>query len=396
MKKLIVFTLVIFVFFALSSCDGNGESGTSSPSESSSYEISENQSKSESTVTSDETDTESASEGSSSDTTSDTTSGTGNVVDIRVEFCDINGDNSWQVLHRSVAEILIDYIDNGNWIDGKDKNHNAGYIINYNGNSYHYWAPAGMLIDEKNGLCLYLPSGGTHHHVINGALGYNGPVDVGGESRAMVLIKGNSPSATHIPGVYIPLTEEEEDRLYNAIINGYWADETCDCYGEFLFEVIMPDGGIAKMRYTYVGGEINDETNKRHKTLDEETRKWLDGILRQYIVFEEENPSQETTVSLTVSPSYDNDISIPLTKNEEKIIIGHILSVENWINDNCECIYDCVFRLHKDGKDIKIGYSLTCGTLNVFETPRSCQLSESAKEEIGAILTPRILPFTDC
>lgn len=101
-------------------------------------------------------------------------------------------------------------------------------------------------------------------------------------------------------------------------------------------------------------------------------------------------------VTLTVSPSYDNDTIIPLTKNEEKIIIGHILSVENWINDNCDCIYDCVFRLHKDGKDIKIGYSLTCGTLNVFETPRSCQLSESAKEEIGAILTPRILPFADC
>lgn len=195
-------------------------------------------------------------------------------------------DEDWQVMDSSAAEILTDYINNGNWMDGRTKEHNAGYAIKYKGKIYSYWAPAGILIDDEKEMYLYLPSGGNNHFVINGALGYYGPVDEGAESGAKVLIKGNSPSSTYIPSVYVPLTEEEEDRLYNAIINGKWVDENCDCYSEFLFEVIMPDGKKAVMRYTYLEGVVNDDANQKRMAFDEETRRWLDGILHQYIVFE--------------------------------------------------------------------------------------------------------------
>lgn len=163
-----------------------------------------------------------------------------------------------------------------------------------------------------------------------------------------------------------------------------WVDGTCDCLGDYSFEV-TENGKTTKYNYSADDGHLNDSTNQRSYVFSESTREEITEILvLAYPIGETYEPNESNglyTLEVTHGDiSYVSSATPPpgfarTLKSDAEYIIN-LLENGEWINDIAECVTDVWVNV--EGKYYE--YCSECGCFLDKENGRTLAIKNGSSD----------------
>lgn len=168
---------------------------------------------------------------------------------------------------------------------------------------------------------------------------------------------------------------------FNSITD--WMDGTCDCLGDYSFEV-TENGKTTHYNYSLDDGHLNDSTNQRSYNFSESAREEINKILvLAYPIGEMYEPNEDNglyTLEVTHGKiSYVSSVTPPgfaRTLESDAEYIVNLLENGEWINDLAECVTNVWVNV--EGKYYE--YCSACGCFLDIENCRTLNIKDGSSD----------------